>query len=152
MLPVDPELKDFLEGGVAAQAGTADPSGRPAVTNAWGPRVNRDGTVTVFFDTRRAGPALANLALNPRIAVVFADPVSYRSVQLKGRWRSTSAVSEEDRAWVQRHRELYASATVLVGDSPDSMRNMWGAEVTRVDFDVEAAFDQTPGPNAGLPL
>jgi adenylate cyclase len=28
---------------------------------------------------------------------------------------------------------------------------MWGAEVTRVDFDVEAAFDQTPGPNAGLP-
>ena len=99
-----------------------------------------------------AGPALANLALIPRIAVVFADPVSYLSVQLKGRWRSTSAVSEEDRAWVQRHRELYASATVLVGDSPDSMRNMWGAEVTRVDFDVEAAFDQTPGPNAGLPL
>ena len=80
MLPVDPELKDFLEGGVAAQAGTADPSGRPAVTNAWGPRVNRDGTVTVFFDTRRAGPALANLALNPRIAVVFAGSTDLSGV------------------------------------------------------------------------
>ena len=152
MYDVTPELKEFLESQVAVQAGTADASGRPAIVNAWGPRVNRDGTITVFFDTRRAAQPLANLATNPRIALVFGDPITYKSVQVKGRWLATLAASVADLEWVQRHRELFASATVLVGDSPDSMRNMWGEEVTRVDLAPEAAFDQTPGPNAGATL
>jgi predicted pyridoxine 5'-phosphate oxidase superfamily flavin-nucleotide-binding protein len=152
MYRIDDSLKEFLESQVAAQAGTADTSGRPSIVNAWGPRVNPDGTVSVFFDTRRAGQPLANLATNPRIADVFGDQISYRSVQLKGRWLATAAATDAEYAWVQRHRELFASATVLVGDSPDSVRNTWGEEVTRVDFAPESAFDQTPGPNAGVPL
>ncbi len=153
MYRIDASLKEFLESGVAAQAGTADQNGRPYILWVWGPRVNPDGTMSVFLDTPRAGQALANLALNRKLAVVFADPVTYRSVQLKGTWRSTAAPTPGDCEWVKRHRDLFASSTVLVGDDPQAIRNTWmEGDVTRVDFEVEQAFDQTPGPHAGLPL
>ncbi len=152
MFRIDTALKDFLESGIAAQAGTADLKGRPFSTSAWGPRVNDDGSVTVFLDAERSIRPLANLAENPKIAVIFGDPISYRSVQLKGRWIATSAPTSEERDWVRRHRERYASVTVLVGDRAEAMRNAWMEEVIRIDFAVDAAFDQTPGPNAGLPL
>jgi hypothetical protein len=152
MFQIDAALKEFLESRVAVQVASANRAGRPHSSSAWGPRVNTDGSVTLFFDSPRAGSHFANFAQNPRLAAVFGDPISYRSVQLKGRWISTSEPSEEERKWVNRHRQLFASAAVLVGDPPDSVRNMWMDEVTRIDFLVEAAFDQTPGPNAGMPL
>lgn len=152
MYRIDAELKEFLESGVALQVGTANLDGEPHGGSAWGPRVNDDGTCTVFLDTRRAARQLANLAMNPKLAVVFAHPVSYRSVQLKGRWISTSAATKEDDDWVKLHREQFATNVVLIGDSPETIRNTWMLDVIRIDFAVEAAFDQTPGPNAGQPL
>lgn len=153
MYEFDPATKGFLEnGGLAAQVGSADPNGRPQIAAAWGPRENGDGTMTVFLDTARAARTLANLAMNRNIALIVADPISYRSVQFKGEWLSTAAPTEEEQAWVQRHREGFASNLALVGDSPGAIRNMWMDEITRIDFTVRAAFDQTPGPQAGQPL
>ena len=152
MFVIDPELKAFLEAGVASQLGTASAAGRPSAVNAWGPRVNTDGTVSVFIDTIRAATPMANLATNPRVAVIFADPMSYRSIQLKGRWRGCSVASPEEERWVARHRDNLASTLALVGDDPASKSNSAWDELTRIDFDVEHAFDQTPGPLAGRPL
>jgi len=152
MFVIDAGLKEFIEGGVAAQLGTASADGRPNAVNAWGPRPNPDGTMTIFIDTPRAARPIANLAANPRVAVIVADPVSYRSIQFKGRWRGCSVPSAEEEAWVQRHRELLASNLALVGDDPESKWNTSMKELTRLDFDVEEAFDQTPGPQAGRPL
>ena len=152
MFVIDPELKAFLQGGVASQLGTASADGRPNAVNAWGPRVNEDGSMTIFIDTIRAAKPLANLATNPRVAVVFADPVSYRSIQLKGGWRGCSRPSAEEERWVGRHREILAAALALIGDDPASRGNTSWEELTRVDFEVEQAFDQTPGPQAGRQL
>ena len=106
MYAISPDLKEFIESGVACLVGTGDAHGRPHVINGWGPRVGADsGTVEVFLDTLRAGTTLANLAENPRIAVTLAHPVSYRSVQLKGLFRATRDAQPEDGAWVQRQRD-----------------------------------------------
>jgi hypothetical protein len=152
MFELDEAMKDFLAGGVAVQVGTASNAGKPQAANAWGPRVNPNGTVTVFLDTDASGPTLANLAMNGRIAVIFADPITYRSIQFKGKWLTSAVPTEDERAWVRRHRDLFASTTVLVGDNPEAMRNRWLQDTTRIDFSVERAFDQTPGPNAGREL
>lgn len=152
MFEIDDGLREFIEAGVACQLATADLDGRPQAGYAWGPRVNTDGTLTIFLETQRAAKRLANLMLNPKLAVIFADPVSYRSAQLKGVWLATSAASEEDRAWVRRHREMFSSNVVLIGESADAVRNMHMADIVRLDLRVEAAFDQTPGPGAGRPL
>ncbi|MEO8540901.1 MAG: pyridoxamine 5'-phosphate oxidase family protein [bacterium] len=152
MYEFDDDMREFLSGAIALQIGTASNAGKPQVANAWGPRINPDGTLSVFLDTAASGTALTNLTLNGRIALITADPISYRSFQFKGRWLSASQPTPEERAWVQRHRELFTTAMALVGDNPESMRNRWLEETTRIDFTVEHAFDQTPGPNAGAEL
>ncbi len=153
MHELDEVTAAFLQlSGLAAQVGSAGPDGRPQVAAAWGPRYNSDGTMTVYLDTARAGQTLANLAMNRNIALILADPISYKSVQIKGEWLSAAPPSEEERGAVQRHREAFASNLALVGDKPDAIRNLWMEDVTRIDFAVHAAFDQTPGPQAGQPL
>ncbi len=152
MYSIDPGLKEFLESGVATQVGTASAAGKPSAVNGWGCRVNGDGTLTVFIDTLRAATPLANLATNPKVAVVFADPISYRSVQLKGRWRAASRATEDEERWVARYREMLFSNLALIGDNSDSRANTAWDELTRIDFDIEQAFDQTPGPQAGQVL
>lgn len=152
MYQLSDDVLDYLEGGVAVQVGTVDAAGRPQVANAWGPKPNPGGTMTLYLDTAAAGQTLANLAMNGRIAVITADPVTYRSIQFKGRWLSAAQPSDEERAWVQRHRDLFTTAASLVGDNPEAMRNRWLPDTTRIDFAIETAFDQTPGPHAGMPL
>ena len=153
MYSVDDELKDFLESGVACVVGTANDAGRPHVTNGWGFRVckTRD-SASVFLDTLRSETALKDLEETGLIALTVASPVSYRSVQLKGRWTAIAEAGADDLAWVQKHRDAFASEAALVGDPPEAVRNSWMTEVFRVDFTIERAYDQTPGPRAGQPL
>lgn len=153
MFQIDGSMKEFVESGVAVLVGTGSADGRPHVAQGWGPRVRDDGTsMDVFLDVSRADLSLANLNSNGRIAVTFAHPVTYRSVQFKGAFRESSEPDEADRSWVQQHRENFLVTTSLVGDPAWVIRNMWLEETVRVAFEVERAFDQTPGPEAGKPL
>ena len=153
MFRIDDDLRALIESGVAAVVGTGDAAGRPQVAYGWAPRSGATpSALEVFLDTARAGPTLANLRANGRIAVTIGDPVSVRSVQFKGRFQGVAEPTEADRAWVQQQREAFLVATSLVGDAPSMIRNLWMDEVVRVTLEVDAAFDQTPGPLAGRPL
>ena len=153
MFTIDHDLKEYIESGVACLVGSGDRQGRPHIAQGWGPRVGEDGTsVDVFIDRPRSDRTLENLRENPRIAMTVAHPVTYRSVQLKGRYCDTGAPGEDDLAWVHRHRDEFLVSTTLIGDPPETIRKLWLDDVVRVSFDVERAFDQTPGPDAGKPL
>ncbi|MPZ98656.1 MAG: hypothetical protein GEU80_04805 [Dehalococcoidia bacterium] len=153
MYVINDELKTFIESGVAVVIGTADDEGRPHMAYAWGPRVHEDRVqVSLFIDAARSATPLRDLDANGRIAVTLADPVSYRSVQLKGRAAGHGEPVAGERAWVERHRDAFMASTALVGDAPSTIRNLWMEDVIRVDFEVEQAFNQTPGPGAGVPL
>ena len=153
MFRIDADLKEFVESGVAGLVGTGDGDARPCCAYGWAPRVGADGgTIDVFLDAERSEPTLSNLKANGRVAMTLADPVSYRSVQLKGTFRESGEPDEADREWVQRQREAFLTATTLIGDPPAVVRNAWLDDVVRVTFAPEVAFDQTPGPGAGKPL
>jgi hypothetical protein len=151
---IDDELKEFIHRGVAVVLGTASAEGKPHVTYVWGPKVLDSRTqLHVFLERPRSEQAVTNLEETSLAAVTFAEPVSYRSFQLKGRYQGMTPASPDEAAWVQRHRELFASQTALIGDSPGVRRNAWmEADLLRLEIDVDAAFDQTPGPHAGQPL
>jgi hypothetical protein len=61
-------------------------------------------------------------------------------------------VTEADRAYVKERREGFIVSTSLVGDPPDTIRNLWMKETIKISLRVDNAFDQTPGPEAGKPL
>lgn len=153
MYRIDDSLKEFIESGVATLVGTGDASGRPQIAYGWGPRVRAGGeAVDVFLDAARADRTLANLRDNGRIAMTVAHPVFYRSVQLKGTFDDSGEPDEADKDWVARRREDFLVSTSIIGDPPETIRNLWLEDIVRVGFTVEQAFDQTPGPNAGKPL
>ncbi len=153
MFRIDDELKAFCEAGVSVIVGAVDPQGRPQVSHAWGPRVHPGGQrVSIYIEEARIAPILAGRETNGRIAVTFTDPVSVRSVQVKGQILEVGQPNEAEQAWIDRHRDAFTVTTSLIGDPPPLIRNFWMDPTVRIDFSVERAFDQTPGPGAGRPL
>ncbi|MBX7111618.1 MAG: pyridoxamine 5'-phosphate oxidase family protein [Dehalococcoidia bacterium] len=153
MYVVSDELRGLIESGVAVSIATADAAGHPHLNTAWGPRIGAGGTTaTVFIDRARSATTTADLHSTRWIAMTIGDPISYRSIQLKGTQLGVSEASEEDREWVRLHREAFMVSIALIDDPPALGRNMWTEDVIRIDFQIEQAFDQTPGPNAGQPL
>lgn len=154
MFLIDDALKEFCESGVSALLGTVDAEGRPHLSYAWGPRIHPGGAaVSLYVDRERAGALLAGSDVGAQIAATFTDPVSMRSIQLKGRIIGTGEPDDAERHWVERHRDAFTTTTSLVGDPPHAIRNLWlQGPTVRVDLSVERGFDQTPGPNAGQPL
>ena len=154
MYVIDDELKEFVESGVATIIGTVDRAGRPHIVFGWGARVGEDRTsVTVFVEEARASRPFSNLAETATVAMTVTSPVSYRSVQFKGALLATGSAEAADEPWVQKQRDAFQVETMLVGDSPQSMKNMaMSGPLVWLRFKTERAFDQTPGPEAGLPL
>lgn len=152
MFQVDDELKEFFESGVAVLVGTVDAAGHPRLSYAWGPRVHPDGQrLSVYVERPRSAPLLTG---GPQqIAVTFTEPVSARSIQVKGHILEVADSNEAEAAWVSRHRDAMTVSTSLIGDPPAIIRNLWmDGDLVRIDVTIERAFDQTPGPNAGQPL
>jgi general stress protein 26 len=153
MYVVSDELRELIESGVAVSVATADAAGSPHLNTGWGPRIGPDGTTaSVFVDRARMTPTTDDLETTRRIAMTVGDPISYRSIQLKGTAIAVADPDDDDWEWVRRHREAFLVSIALIGDPPNVGRNMWTEDVVRIDFRVEQAFDQTPGPDAGRPL
>lgn len=154
MYRIDEALQEFVESRVAVIVGTADPAGRPHARPGWGPRVHPSRTrVSFFLEAERAPVPLDDIAATGQIAITCSDPITYRSVQLKGRGHVVPETTADDEAWVARHRAAFIAAVAIVGDPPHAARNRWiEGPLVRVDIDVERAFNQTPGPGAGGPL
>jgi hypothetical protein len=150
---IDEPLAQFVQSGLAAIVGTASDDGRPHIAYGWAPRISENGSgLDIFLDAARATQTLNDLESNGRIALTVADPVSYRSIQFKGRSNGWSAPSGGDAVWVAAYREAFLVNTSLVGDPVAIIRNMWLDEFVRVGTIIERAFDQTPGPAAGQAL
>jgi hypothetical protein len=153
MYEIDDNLKEFVESGVAVVVGTGDNLGRPEIAYGWAPRVLDDRTsVELFIDEARAEKTMANLRGDGRIAVTLAEPISYRSVQFKGKFLGSRPVDEPDRNWVKKHRDAFATTLALIGDPLTVIQALWLEDVVEVSLSVESAFNQTPGPEAGKPL
>ena len=78
--------------------------------------------------------------------------INDRGPFVKGRIIDVGEPNEAENTWVARHRDAMTVSCSLIGDPPHMIRNIWLDPTVRIDFDVERAFDQTPGPTAGSAL
>jgi hypothetical protein len=120
-----------------------------------GCRVSRDRRqVTVLVESDRAISLLEDVAANGMIAVVFSQPSTHQTIQLKGIDARVVRITAADRAAARRHLRDWSADLARIGfDAPFATVLHGGTgELAAIRFTPTAAFQQTPGPGAGLPL
>lgn len=142
--------------GVSISVGSANAGLRPSLTRGIGCRLAPDRAgVTVFVVAEQSREVLDDVRDTRRVAVVFSQPSSHRTLQLKGRDALVEALVAGDRALIERYRQAFTAELGAIGFGPlftHALIDSGGGEVVAIRFTPCAAFDQTPGPRAGEPL
>jgi hypothetical protein len=145
------DLATMVAGGVAIFVVTASADGRPAITRGWGPRYDHDSsTITLAITAPASSPTLANLESGGAIAVTISEPLTYRTIQVKGTVEHAGAPSADDRARVQTHLERFGAEVEQLGVV--GAERLFLGDLRVVSFAVAEMFVQTPGPDAGRRL
>lgn len=152
-MATDPlDISDVFSGGVAVVAATAGADGRPAITRGWGPLYEAESdTLTLSLTAPAGSPTLVNLVANGAIAVTASQPLSYRTLQVKGVVDHVEAPSEDDRVRAHAHLHQFVSEVALLGITSGA-DGLFLGDLRTVTFAVEEVYDQTPGDEAGRRL
>ncbi|MFC5527382.1 hypothetical protein ACFPPA_16695 [Rhodanobacter ginsengisoli] len=153
---IDADNARFIAGGVSIIVSARNAGNRPDLVRAQGCRVARDRrTIRLFVVTAQAVELLADLRQNGRIAVVFTEPSSHRSLQLKGDDAAIVPLRRGDPARIAAYRDAMVTELARIGVSEVMTRALLAGatgEMVSIEFTLGTAFVQTPGPEAGMPL
>ena len=142
--------------GVSVIVASRNEARVPSVMRAVGSRV-RDGgrQITVYLARSQGQCLLDDIARSGAMAVVFSQPESHLTLQLKTRRAQVRALRDDDWPALMRYRESMEREVGAVGFGPAFVHAMLAHrldDVVAVDFCPEDAFDQSPGPRAGASL
>jgi hypothetical protein len=142
--------------GVSVIAASHDFANRPSIMRAVGSSIAPDGrAITIFLSRPQSRQLLADVASTGRIAVVFSEPSSHRSVQVKGVRAAIREGGPEDLPVLHRYLKSMERELALIAFGPEFARAMLShrlEDLVAITFEPVSAFDQTPGPKAGSPL
>jgi len=153
--PLDADHAAFIQGGVSVIVATRNAEQVADVVRGCGCRVSRDRRrVTVLVEPSRAGTLLDDIAANGMIAVVFSQPSTHRTIQLKGSDARVVKLTAADRAVAAQHLRDWSEDLCRIGYTPEFANAVRGAapRLAAIAFTPSAAFQQTPGPGAGQPI
>lgn len=148
---LSPELVELLESGVSILVGTCDDELRPDACRGLGARVSADRrVVTVLLNDALAGRLRENLANGGRFALAFSRIFDHHSLQLKGRAVALRRGDAEDELTQQRYLVAFGEQISVAGMPRSVIQQVRISPCLAVDMVVDAVFDQTPGPRAGM--
>ena len=153
--PLDAGHAAFIQGPVSVIVASRNAELVADVVRGCGCRVSRDRRqLTVLVEPGRASTLLDDVAANGMIAVVFSQPSTHQTIQLKGTDARVVRVTAADRAAARQHLRDWSADLGRIGfDAPFSAALHGGTgELAAIRFTPTAAFQQTPGPAAGQPL
>jgi hypothetical protein len=146
----------FIQGGVGMSAATCRSGALPNIARATGCRVSADRSVVTLLLAATPGAAvLDDIRRGAAIAVVFTQPSTHRTLQLKGDDARIVALEPGDVDLVESYVRAFAADVAPFGFSEAYMRALLACpqdDLVAVRFTIAAAFSQTPGPRAGEPL
>lgn len=151
-----PDLLAMMDRGVSVIVGSRDLAMRPSVMRAVGSSVADGGrSITVFVSRRQSGQLLQDVAATGHIAVVFSEPATHRTVQVKAWHAAMRNAQPGDEPVLARYLASMEREILQVGHPPALTRAMLAHrldDIVAISFEPQQAFDQTPGPKAGAPL
>ena len=147
----------FMSGDAISSAiASRDASNQPSLTKCLAVRVRGDqGTVEVFVDADRSAELLRDLRAGNPIALVCSEPMSHRTIQVKGTRAEIGPLGPDDQKFVAAKVDAIVAHIAPLGYPEPGLRTYFSftpAALTRIVFSASAAFLQTPGPGAGAPL
>lgn len=153
---LDPATAEFIASGISINAAATRPDAVPSMARAIGCRVAADARiVTLLFAGTPAAALLDDIRRSGALAVVFSQPSTHRTLQLKGDDARIVPVAAADRALCQRYIEIFVDGLTQLGYPGEVLRALLDHDpddLVAVQFTPASAFSQTPGPGAGEPL
>jgi hypothetical protein len=142
--------------GISMTAASRGAGNLPQAGRVHGCRVAADRSrLTVFLPSDQYPGLIEALRSSHAIAVVFSQPTTHRTIQLKGTDAVVEALAPGDAELAARATESFAVGLGALGYDEAVVRaGVWHepAALVAVSFTPCAAFQQTPGPRAGAPL
>lgn len=146
----------MVDSGVSTIVGSCDADLHPSIMRALGCSITPGGeSVTVYLSRKQSRQLLLDVAATGRIAVVFSEPFSHRTLQVKASQARIRAAQASDESVLQRYLAAMEREIARVGFETRYIRAMYALnleDVVAVSFVPEEAYDQTPGPKAGTAL
>ena len=147
------ETLAMMRRGVSVNVGSRDATLRPSLMRAIGSDLSEDGSmITVFLVRAQSRQLLQDIAATGQLSVVFSEPSTHRSVQLKARQADVRNATPHDAPLLARYGAAMTQEIAQVG-FPTALAQAMLAhrieDVVAVSFTAEEAFEQTPGPRAG---
>jgi len=151
-----PDLLAMMDRGVSVIVGSRDLAMRPSVMRAVGSSLAQGGrSITVYLSRRQSSQLLQDVAASGHVAVVFSEPATHRTVQLKARHATMRNAQPSDEPLLARYLESMEREIQRVGHPPALTRAMLAHrldDIVAISFEPQEAFDQTPGAKAGTLL
>lgn len=153
---LDSEHTAFITGPVSINVAARGSDGFPALMRAVGCRVSEDRCSLIIVLSATAGAdVIAGIRQSGAVAVVFSEPPTHRTLQVKGRDARVLPAEPGDAAFAERYRDGLARVLAALGYAEDMVRAFLTyppEDLVTVRFEPSAAFSQTPGPHAGEAL
>lgn len=153
---LSPDHLAMMDGGVSVIVSSCAADLSPSVMRAVGSHIGDGGRhITVFVCRSQSTQLLRDVARSARLAAVFSQPSTHRTVQLKTRTARLREATEADAPALQRYLRGMEGELTRIGFGAVYARAMLAHrldDVVAIEFEPELAFDQTPGPKAGQPI
>jgi hypothetical protein len=153
---IDTARLEFINNRADVVLGSRSTDLQPSVCWGMGCHARADGRrITVWLSRAQAATVIADIQANGAVAVTFVEPLTSRSLQLKGRDARVRDAQPQDAEILERHLDNMVREVALLGFSEMLARAAFGLPLhalVAVEFTPDDVFEQTPGPNAGKSL
>jgi hypothetical protein len=143
----------FIQSGVSVVVASRDAHNTPTLVRAIACRVAPDRRrVTAFFAASQAAALVAALRATAAIAVVFSQPSTHRTIQLKGWDAAFVSLAPGDPERMAEQVELLVADLASFGYPERVVRAFLDYapdDMVAAAFTPAEAYAQTPGPGAG---
>lgn len=154
--PISEATASFIKTGVSIVMASRDSQNRPVVGRALGCRLSPDKRhVTVLLSAVACEPLVRAAVASGVVAVVFTQPTTHRSIQIKGAGAELVPVEDGDALELPCRAESFGQELRELGYGEAFIATFVPRECTDVvalRFEACSGFNQTPGPRAGRPF
>jgi len=153
---ISPDDAEFIQLGISITVASRDVRHVPSLSRALGCRITADGRQLELVMIRPQGETLfRDLEKTGAIAVVFSQPTTHRTLQIKGSDAVIRPGDADDMALARRCGQEFAEEIGKIGFPGHFTQRMFQCDqndLCVVRFTPADLFQQTPGPNAGARL